>query len=112
MSGAVSGEVVFVSRLLDSIFERQHQARYQGIGRQGRGAASGGFDVGSLAASSLQPGFTVYECVKSGKSCNLSGFGHLGRWACKTDLSELSQGFSEIATCQVLGQEMNAVSVR
>ena len=71
--------------------------RYQGTGRQGRRAAAGGFDVGSLAASSPRPGFTVYECVKSGKSCNLSGCGHLGKWACKTDLSELSQGFSEIA---------------
>ena len=52
MSGAVSGEVVFVLRLLDSVFERWRQARYRGIGRQGGGAASGGFGVGSLAASS------------------------------------------------------------
>lgn len=100
------------SRLLGSVFERRHQARYQGTGRPGRGVASGGFDVGSLAASSPRPGFTVYECVKSGKSYNLSGCGHLGKWACKTDLSELFQGFSDVATCEVLGPEVNTFSVR
>lgn len=52
MSGAVSGEAVFVLRLLDSVFERWRQARYRGIGRQGGGVASEGFSVGSLAASS------------------------------------------------------------